>query len=157
MRERTRDADTQIGAGRWAIAVITALYAVVRLACAAHGLAALSGAADGMRDALLMQGGGPALAARYDAARPIVVGLFLALGCAQLATAWFLSRGQIRRFLAAWSIALLAAGSAVAIQLSILRQIEGIPSEFHALLVQAVAVPALLAWSHTRRRRRPRR
>lgn len=150
LRERARDADTHIVAGLWTIAVATAFYAVVRLVCVAHGVAVLFGAHDGMRDALFRHGASSTVIANYEAARPIVVGCFFALGTVQLATAWFLSRGQIRPFATAWCIALVIAGIAVAIQLSIIPPSAGVPSEFHALLMQAVAVPALLVWLHRR-------
>ncbi len=155
VRERARDADTHVIAGLWTIAVATAFYAVVQLACAVRGVAVLFGARDGMRDALLRHGAPSTVIASYEAARPAVVGCFLALGIAQLATAWFLSRGQIRPFATAWCIALMIAGLAVAIQLSIIPASAGVPSEFHTLLMQAVAVPALLVWLH-RRQHHPR-
>ena len=152
LRERLRDADTHIIAALWTIAVITAFYALVRLACAVRGVAVLFGARDGMLDALLRHQAPPTVLAGYETARPIVIGCFLALGFAQFATAWFLSRRQFRSFATAWCIALLIAGVAVAIQLSIIPSGAGVPSEFHALLMQAVAVPALLVWSHRRQR-----
>lgn len=152
MRERARDADTHILAALWTIAIATAFYAVVRLVCAAQGVAVLFGAHDGMRGALLRHGASSSVMASYEAARPIVIGCFLALGTVQLATAWFLSRGQIRPFATAWCIAVLIAGTAVVIQLSIIPNGAGVPSEFHALLMQAVAVPALLVWLHHRQR-----
>lgn len=152
LRERACDADTHITATLWTIAVVTALYAVVQLACAAHGVAVLFGAHDGMLDALLQNGASPTIIASYETARPIVVGCFLALGAVQLTTAWFLSRGQFRPFATAWCIAFLIAGIAVAIQLSIIPDGAGVPSEFHALLIQAVAVPVLLVWLHRRHR-----
>lgn len=157
LRERVRDADTHLRAGLWSIAIVTALYAVFRLACASRGLAVLLGAPDGMRDAIVQQGVTPVVIARYEAARPIVVGCFLALGMALLATAWFLSRRQFRLFVTAWSIALLIAAMAVALQLSIVWSADGVPSEFHALLVQALTVPVLLAWYHRHQRRFHRR
>ncbi len=147
LRERLRDTDTQISTAKWSIAVVTALGALIRLACAARGVSVLLGAPDTMLNSLLRHGTKPALTEAYKAARPIVVGCFLALGCAQLATAWFLSRRQIRQFLIAWSGALMIAAIAVLIQLSVLWDLEGLPSEFHALLMQAVSVPTLLAWS----------
>ena len=146
LRERSRDIDTRFARGLWSIAVVTALFAILRLACAARGIEVLLGARDGMHDALAARGAGPALIASYEAARPLVIGCFLALGCAQIAAAWFLSRGQFHRFLVAWCVALVVASTAVAIQLSIVWTLDGVPSEFHALLVQAVAVPALFAW-----------
>lgn len=139
-------------AGLWTIAVVTAFYAIVQLACAVRGVAVLFGAHDGMLDALLRHGAPPPVIASYETARPVVVGCFLALGAAQLTTAWFLSRRQFRLFATAWCIALVVAGIAVAIQLSIIPNRAGVPSEFRALLMQAVAVPALLAWLHCRQR-----
>ena len=153
LRERARDADTHVMATLWAIAVVTAFYAVVQLVCAVRGVAVLFGAHDGMLDALLRNGASPTVIASYETARPIVVSCFLALGTVQLATAWFLSRRQILPFATAWCIALLIAGIAVAIQLSIIPNGAGVPSEFHALLMQAVAVPALLVWHHRRQHR----
>jgi len=152
LRERARDADTHIMAALWTIAVVTAFYAVVQLTCAVRGVAVLFGAHDGMLNALLRHGASSVVIANYEAARPIVVACFVALGVAQFATAWFLSRGQIRAFATAWCIALVIAGIAVAIQLSIIPNSAGVPSEFHALLMQAVALPALLAWLHRRQR-----
>ena len=151
LSERVRDADTHFVAVLWSIAVITALDSIFRLACAARGLNVLFGAPDGMRQALLQHGASAAITAGYDNARPTIVVCFMALGLAQLATAWFLSRGQLRHFFVAWSIALLIAGVAVTIQLSIIWTVEGVPSELRALLLQAVAVPGLLVWSRTRR------
>ncbi len=153
LRERACDADTHIMATLWTIAVVTALYAVVQLVCAAHGVAVLFGAHDGMLDALLRNGASSTIIANYETARPIVVSCFLALGIVQLTTAWFLSRGQFRLFATAWCTACLIAGIAVAIQLSIIPNDAGVPSEFHALLMQAVAVPVLLVWLHRRHRR----
>ena len=150
LSERVRDLDTRYAAGLWSIAVVTALFAVLRISCAARGLAVIFGARDGMHEALLKQGASFQLVARYDATRPVVVGCFVVLGCAQLAGAWFLSRGQLRRSLVAWSVTLIVAVIAVGTQLSIVWNLDGVPSEFHALLVQATAVPALLVWFHRR-------
>lgn len=150
IRERAHDFDTRFSAGLWSIAITTSLLAMFQLACAARGIDVLLGARDGMREALLHEGAGPALVARYETARPIVVCCFILLGCTHLAAAWFLSRTQLRRFFIAWCAALLVATIAVMIQLSVVRSTIGVPSEFHALLVQAVALPALLAWSRGR-------
>ncbi|WP_447725898.1 hypothetical protein [Sphingomonas koreensis] len=157
LRERARDTDTHVRGGLWSIAVATAFYAIVQIACAVRGVAVLFGAPDGMRDVLVRRGATSAMTANYEVARPIVVGCFLALGCVQLAIAWFLSRGQIRRFLIAWPIALLIAGIAVTIQLSVFWNVEGVPSEFHAPLMQAVAMAGLLAWSHRQHRQSERK
>ncbi len=143
LRERIADVDTRFGAGLWSIAIVAALCAVIQLVCAARGVAVLFGARDGMRASLVAA---PDLLARYDAARPLVVACFLALGLAQLATAWFLSRDEMRRFVIAWALAMTIAGFAVLVQLSIIWQLDGVPSEFHALLIEAAAVPLLLGW-----------
>ncbi len=150
LSERLRDADTQLHAGRWSIAVVTAFFALVQLACATRGVSVLLGAPDGMRDMLVRHGAARALTARYDDVRPVVVACFLALGTTQLATAWFLSRGRMRPFILSWSLAFAIAIFAVGVQLSVVWTLDGIPSEFHALLVQAIFVPALLAWAHHR-------
>jgi hypothetical protein len=159
LRMRLADLDTRFSLGMWAIATVTTLFAIFRIACGARGIAVLQGAPDGMRDALVVHGAGPALIASYEAARPIVVVCFLALGLAQLATAWFISQKQVRAFLIAWAIALVIAGLAVGIQLSIVWDLERVPSEFHGLLIQAMTVPALLAWyvRHARLQQSPPR
>ncbi len=146
LRIRVADVETRFGFGMWAIAIVTALCALFQLACGARGVAVLLGAPDGMRAALVAHGAGPALTARYEAARPIVVGCFLALGLAQLASAWLLSQRKMQAFAIAWVSTLAIAGLAVGVQLSIIWNVAGVPSEFHGLLVQAIAVPALLAW-----------
>ncbi len=153
LRERARDVETLTCAGLWSVALLTALYAIDGLRCAARGLAVLMGAHDGMVAQLVRLGAPPSVIAAYEAARPIVVGCLAALACAQFATAWFLSRGQMRRFLIAWSAAFLVAGLAVVIQLSVIWTLDGVPSEFHALLAQAIAVPGLFAWSESHRRK----
>ena len=153
LRERARDVETLTCAGLWSVALLTALYAIDGLRCAARGLAVLMGAHDGMVAELVRLGAPPSVIAAYEAARPIVVGCLAALACAQFATAWFLSRGQMRRFLIAWSAAFLVAGLAVVIQLSVIWTLDGVPSEFHALLAQAIAVPGLFAWSESHRRK----
>lgn len=153
MHERVHDIDSRYVAGLWSLAIATALFAVLQLECAARGIATLFGARDGMHDALIQHGASAALLENYTAARPVVIAGFVALGCLQLAGAWFLSRGQLHRFLAASGTALVIATTVVAIQLSIVWTLNGVPSEFHALLMQAVALPALLAWFHRRQNR----
>lgn len=150
MRERVGDVDSRYSAGLWIIALVTAFHAVVRIDCGVRGLAVLLGAPDGMRQALVQHGANAKMIADYEAARPFVVGCFLGLGVAHVAAAWFLSRGSVRPFLMAWSIAFMLAAVAVGVQLSIVWNLDGLPSEFHALLIQAVAVPSLLAWYHRR-------
>ena len=154
-RERTTDFDTRFSAGLWAVALVGAGFACFHLACAARGVAVLSGANDGFLDALLRSGAADTeLVARYKAARPIVIGFLFGLGLAHLAAAWFVSRRQLRRFVAAWSVALLVATVAVIIQLSIVWNAEGLPSELVAVLVQAPALALLLLWSNGRHLKR---
>ena len=154
MRERAHEFDTRFAAGLWSVAVTTSLFGIIQLACAVRGIEVLFGARDGMREALVHDGANLALVARYDAARPIVIGIFILLGCVHLASAWFLSRMQLRKFFITWCTALLIASVAVMIQLSIVRNTGGIPSEFHGLLVPAVVLAALLAWSRGRHKGR---
>ncbi len=150
IRARAHDFDTRFSAGLWSIAVITSLFAMIQLACAARGIDVLLGARDGMREALLKDGASPALMVSYEAARPIVIGSFTLLGCMHLVAAWFLSRALLHRFFIMWCAAFVVASAAVIIQLSVVWSAVGLPSEFHALLVQAIALPALLAWSRGR-------
>ena len=151
VRERVGDVDSRYSAGLWIIALLTAFYAVIRIDCAMRGVAVLLGAPDGMREAFVHHGVSAFVIANYETARPLVVGCFLGLGIAHVAAAWFLSRGSIRPFVMAWSIAFMLAVVAVGVQLSVFWHLDGLPSEFHALLVQAVAIPPLLAWYHRQR------
>lgn len=151
LRARVFDAETRFSAGLWSIALLTAFFAVLRFECAVNGVRVLLGAPDRMEEALLQHGATRSLIAHYQAGRPFVILCFLALGCMGLIAAWFLSRRDYRRFLSAWCAAFFVAVVAVAIQLSIVWSAPGLPSEFHPLLMQAIAVPALLAWSQTRR------
>ena len=91
-----------------------------------------------------------ALATGYHAAMPFIIGLFFGLGASQLLAAYFLSRLQLGRFLAAWCAGLMIASVAVTIQLSIIWTLDGLPSEFFALRIQALAVPVLVLWSNGR-------
>jgi hypothetical protein len=84
---------------------------------------------------------------------PFVIACLFALGFAHLGASYFLLRREWRRFLIAWCGALVAAIVAVAVQLSVVWNADGLPSEFFALLVQAVALPILLLWSNGRHRR----
>jgi hypothetical protein len=51
----------------------------------------------------------------------------------------------------AWSAGVLFAAVAVAVQLSVVWSLDGLPSEFIALLVQMLGLPLLLLWSQSRR------
>jgi len=146
--ERARDFDTRFTAGLWSVALATIVLAAIITACAARGVGVLLGAPDGMYAALVRGGADPLLIATYERARPIVVACFLALGLAQFATAWFLVRADLRHFWRAWWVALIITIAVVAIQLAVIWSINGLPTEFHALLLQAAALPALLAWSN---------
>lgn len=150
-RERARDFDTRFVAGLWSVSTVTGLFAILQIMCAVRGVRTLFGGPDGMRDALLRNyGAGSSLIATYELARPIVIGSFFLLSFAHIAAALFLLRAQLRRFLIAWFVAMLIAIVTVAIQLSIFWNLDGLPLEFHALLIQAVALSALLAWSDGR-------
>ena len=155
-RERARDFDTRFTAGLWAIALVSALFAAIQLGCTIHGVEVLFGARDGMLAALNRDGASPALIIRYERARPIVIACFLALGLAQFATVWLLARGELRRFWIAWGIALLIATVVVTIELVVVWSPPGLPSEFRPLLVELLALPALLAWSRGRHRQQER-
>lgn len=151
IRERTRDFDTRFITGLWLIAIVTGLLAITQIACAVRGVEVLFGAPDGMYDSLVRKYGAKSiLITNYVSARPVVIGSFFFLGSAHLAAAFFLIRAQFHLFLIAWCAALLIAIVAVAAQLSIIWNLDGVPLEFQALLVQALALPALLAWSNGR-------
>lgn len=147
--ERCRDFDTRFAAGLWSVALVTGLFAMIHVVCAAHGVNVLLGAHDGMLDALRRRGG----ADRFVIAR-YVIGCFFMLGMVHAAANWLLVRSQFGLFLAAWCAALVVAGLAVAIQLSVIWTADGVPSEFYALIVQAAVIPALLIWSKGRHHHR---
>ena len=152
--ERFRDFDTRFAAGLWSVAVVTGLFAMIHVVCAAHGVRVLLGAPDAMLDALRQSGGmNDVVVARFESARPVVIGCFFILGFMHAAAGWFLIRAEFKRFLFAWCAALLVAVVAVAIQLSVIWTADGVPSEFYALLVQGAAIPSLLIWSNGRHRR----
>ena len=152
--ERYRDFDTRFATGLWAVALATGLCAIIHLVCAARGVAVLLGAPDGMLAVLRQsQGADAELVARYQAARPVVVGCFFLLGLVQAAAGFLLVQADFRRFVPVWYAGLGVAVAAVTIQLGIIWTLDGIPSEFYATLVQAAAIPALLAWSNGRHHR----
>jgi hypothetical protein len=150
VRERALDFDSRFAAGLWSVALASAAFAVFRLACAARGVGVLLGGHDDFREALVRGGADARTLAGYEGARPVVIAGFVALGLAHLVAAFLLFRVDLRRFLLAWAATLLIATLAVAIQLSIVWSLDGLPSEYFALLVQAVAVPLLLFWSNGR-------
>lgn len=153
LKTRARDFDSRFAAGLWTVALISAAFAVIHIRCAARGVSVMLGAHDGFLAALRDSGAAdPELVANYHRAVPIVALCLFALGLAHLAAAWFLARAQLHRFLIAWCGALAIAALAVAIQLSVVWTVDGLPSEFFALLVQAIAIPLLLLWSNGRHR-----
>lgn len=149
-RERALDFDSRFAAGLWSVALASAAFAFFRLACAARGVGVLLGGHDGFLEALIRGGADAQTLADYVDARPLVIVCFVGLGLAQLIAAFLLFRMDLRRFLFAWAAGLLIATLAVAIQLSIVWNPDGLPSEYFAVLVQAVAVPLLLFWSNGR-------
>ena len=155
IKERAVDFESRFAAGLWSVSLVSGAFAFVHLRCASRGIAVLFGARDdGFLESLLRSGADEALVASYHAAMPFVIGSLYALGLAHVAAAYFLFRQQLRKFVFAWCAALLAASMAMAIQLAIVWSPEGLPSEFVALLVQAVALPTLLLWSRGRHLRR---
>jgi hypothetical protein len=153
-RERARDFDTRFAAGLWSVALVSGAFAIFHISCAARGVDVLLGRPDGFLDALIRSGRADAgLVAAYRAARPVVIACLFALGFAQLAAAWLLFHRQLRRFVITWCAALASAIAAVAIQLSVVWTLDGVPAEFVALLFQAAALPMLLLWSNGRHRR----
>lgn len=150
VRERAHDFDSRFAAGLWVVALASAAFALFHLACAARGVRVLLGGHDGFLEALIRSGADGQILASYTGARPLVIACFAGLGLAHLAAAFLLFRMELRRFLFAWSAALLIATVAVAVQLSIVWSADGLPSEYFALLVQATAVPLLLFWSNGR-------
>ena len=158
VRARVADLDSRFAAGIGLIALVSAAFGIFHIACASRGIDVLLGAPDGFLNAMVASGrASPELIARYQEARPVVVCCLLALGFAHLAATCFLLRRDWQRFLLMWCCALIIAIVAVAIQLSVVWSADGLPSEFAALIVQAVALPMLLLWSNGRHRlnRRP--
>lgn len=153
VKERALDFETRFSAALGVVALTSAAFGVFHVLCAARGVDALLGAPDGFLDALVRSGRADThLVASYLSARPIVIACLFGLGVAHLAAACFLVRLELQRFTIAWCAALLIAIAAVVIQLSIVWSVDGLPSEFYALLVQAVGLPALLLWSNGRHR-----
>jgi hypothetical protein len=152
-RERVTDFDSRFAAGLGLVALVGAAFGVFHIVCASRGVEVLFGARDGFLDSLVRaQRATPELVARYEDARPIVIACLMSLGLAHLWAAHFLIRRAWRNFLLTWCCALLIAIVAVVIQLSVVWSAGGLPSEFVALLIQAVALPLLLLWSNGRHR-----
>lgn len=154
VKERFCDFDTRFAAGLWTVALVTGLFAMIHVVCAAHGVRVLLGAPDAMLESIRHSSGeSGSVIARYESARPVVIGCFFVLGFLHAASGWFLARAEFGRFVLTWCGALMVAATAVAIQLSVIDTADGVPSEFYALLVQGTAIPALLIWSNGRHRR----
>ncbi len=155
-RVRSRDVETGFAVGRWALALFGAAFACWYFACALHGVAVLRGTSDGFLDTLIRDRAGAELIARYKAARPVVVACLFALGSAHLIAAWLIVRGDIGRFVIAWTVAAVMAVVTVAVQLRVVWRVDAPPSELVAVLVQASALTLLLLWADNRNaRRRP--
>lgn len=152
-KERLLDFDARFAAGLWTLTLLSMSFAIFHIACASRGVDVMLGGRDGFLTALVRSGKAtPELIASYHAAMPFVIACLFALGIAHLAGSYFLLRREWDRFLFAWCGALLAASAAVVVQLSVVWSSDGLPSEFIALLVQAIALPMLLLWSNGRHR-----
>ena len=152
-RARMSDFEAQFATGLGSLALVSAAFGAFHIACASRGVEVMLGRPDGFLAALERSGrASPDLIASYQAAMPFVILCLFALGFAHLAGSYFLLRREWRRFLLAWCGALLAAIAAVIVQLSVVWSGGGLPSEFFALLVQAIALPMLLLWSNGRHR-----
>lgn len=150
-RERACNFETRFAAGLWAIALVSVAFAVLHLYCASRGIQVLLGSPDGFLDGLRRTGSVDAeLVANYHRAMPLVIACFAGLGLAHIATAYFLVCGELRLAFTAWCAALSAAALAVAIQLSVIWNADGLPSEFWALLFQALSISMLKLWSNGR-------
>lgn len=150
VKERARDFDTLFAAGLWSVALATTAFALSHILCAARGVSVLLGWNRDRFLAVLLRGDHAGTANAYLSARPYVIAFLFALGFAQLAVARFLVRANLGGFAIAAVVAAMLAAAGVAFQLSIVWMPDGVPSEFFAPLVQALAVPALLLWSNGR-------
>jgi len=154
LRERAYDFDTRFAAGLWSVAIATSFFAALQLICAVRGVRALLGGPDRILDGLVhAYGANSSSVAGYEMARPIVIGCFFALSFSQFVAAWLLSRAEFHRFVIVWCMTLVVATVAVTLQLSIIWNLTGVPSEFYGLVVQSLALSALLSWSNGRHRR----
>jgi hypothetical protein len=149
---RLREFEARFAAALGSVAALSAGFGIFHIACASRGVDVRLGRHDGFLDVLVQSGASPRLIADYHQAMPLVIGCLFALGFAHLAGSYFLLRREWDRFMLAWCGALLAAITAVLVQLSVVWSNDGLPSEFVALLVQAIALPLLLLWSNGRHR-----
>ncbi len=148
--ERVRDFETRFSAALGLVAMATVVFALTQLECAMRGVQVLLGRSDGMLALLIDHGAGPQRVALYQTTRPLVVTCFLLLGAIQLLGAWLLLRRRWRPFLVVWGAALAVAVCAVWLQLRVVWSLDGVPSEFNGVLVQAVCLSLILAWSNGR-------
>lgn len=152
VRVRLADADTRFTLGLRSLALVSALAAVAHIGLGWRGAQLLATGPDDFFTVLQAANPGhPISRAAFDAAMPVVATCFVLLGIAHACGGWLLLRGQLGRFAIAWSAGLLFAATAVAVQLSVVWSLDGLPSEFAALLVQMLGLPALLLWSQARR------
>jgi hypothetical protein len=152
LRERIADDDSRFTAGLASLAVVSLLAALAHIGLAWRGAKLLVAGPD--RFFALLQAANPdqpMSRAAFDAAMPVVAVCFLGLGIAHLCGGWLLLRRRLRHFAWAWGAGLVFAAIAVAVQLSVVWSLDGLPSEFTALLVQMLGLPALLVWSEARR------
>jgi hypothetical protein len=150
---RMADVESRFAAGLGSLALLSVAFGIYHIGCASRGLDVMLGRPDGFLAGLMRSGRAtPELIASYHQAMPFVVACLFALGFAHLTGSYFLLRREWHRFLLAWCGALLAAMAAVTVQLLVVWSSDGLPSEFYALLIQAVALPMLLLWSNGRQR-----
>jgi len=152
-KERAKDFRTCFFIGHWSVVAITVALALYHIHCAWRGMLVMWGKPDPLYEALLRGSSADRMvAAAYHDATPIIVSLIFGLGVMHLVAAYFFARLQLQNFVYAWIAALLVSVLAVVIQLSIIWNLNGLPAEFVALIIQLLAVPALLLWSNGRHR-----
>lgn len=150
LKERVRDFDSRFSLAVGLIALVTAVCAFDRMVCAIRGAQILMGRPDGML-ALLRKGAmNPELVARYEMLRPFVVACFFGLGVAYMLGAWLLLRKKWAAFSTVSAMTLAIAVCAIWLQLLVVGGLDGVPSEVDGLVVQAIFIPLILAWSNGR-------
>jgi hypothetical protein len=149
LKARASDFDTQFAAGLGTLALASAAFAMFHIRLAWGGAEILLGRRDAFYETLWRSD--PTVASAYRTAIPIVAFCFLLLGLIHLRGAYLLARGRLREFAFVWCAALAVATLAVAIQLSVVWTLDGVPNEFFALMLQSLGVPALLIWKEKSR------
>ncbi|HWA88496.1 MAG TPA: hypothetical protein VG889_00565 [Rhizomicrobium sp.] len=149
LKERAADFDTRFAAGLWSLATASAAFAAFHIRNAWGGARALLGGPDAFYETLWRND--PTVAAAYRGAIPMVASCFLLLGLVHLCGAYLLARRRFRAFALSWCAALAIATFVVAIELSVVWTLDGVPSEFFALILQSLGVPALLLWKERTR------